>query len=69
MPAGLEAAVEAEDPRSAVVAQTSFWWRGGALLVECGGIGVRVIRCVPWQRRLAAEPSQFVEQRYEYPLL
>ena len=44
MPAGLEAAVEAEDPRSAVVAQTSFWWRGGALLVERGGIGIRVIR-------------------------
>ena len=72
MPAGLAmvaAAAEAEDPRSAVVAQASFWWRGGALPVEHGGIGIRVIRCVPWQRRLAAEPCQFVEQRYEYLLL
>ena len=40
-------AAEAEDPRSAVVAQASFWWRGGALPVERGSIGVRVIRCVP----------------------
>ena len=72
VPAGLAmaaAAAEAEDPRSAVVAQTSFWWRGGALPMERGGIGVRVIRCVPRQRRLAAEPCQFVEQRYEYLLL
>jgi hypothetical protein len=57
VPAGLAAAAaEAEDPRSAVVAQASFWWRGGALPVERGGIGVRVIRCVPRQKRLAAEP-------------
>ena len=47
MPAGLAAATEAEDPWSAVVAQASFWWRGGALPVERGGINVRVIRCVP----------------------
>ena len=60
---------EAEDPRSAVVAQASFWWRGGALSVERGGIGVRMIRCVPRQRRLAAELFPFVEQRYEYLLL
>jgi hypothetical protein len=52
--AGLAAATEAEDPRSTVVAQASFWWCGRALLVEHGGIGVRVIWCVPWQRRLAA---------------
>ena len=70
MPARLVvAAVKAEDPRSAVVAQASFWWRGGALLVEHGGIGVHVIRCVPRQRRLAAEPCQFIEQRYAYLLL
>ena len=72
MPAGLAvAAVKAkvEDPQSTVVAQASFWWRGGALLVERGGIGVHVIRYVPRQRRLAAEPCQFVEQRYEYLLL
>jgi hypothetical protein len=55
-----------EDPRSAMVAQASFWWHGGALLVEHGSIGVRMIRCVPRQRRLVAEPCQFVEQRYEY---
>ena len=61
--------VEAEDPRSTVVAQVSFWWHGRALLVECGGISVHVIRCVPRQRRLAAEPCQFIEQRYEYMLL
>ena len=49
MPTGLAAvAEEAEDPRSVVVAQVSFWWHGG--------IGIRVIRCVPQQRRLAAEP-------------
>ena len=65
MPAGLTAA----DPRSVVVAQVSFWWNGGALLVEHGGIGVRVIRCVPRQRQLVVEPCQFVEQRYEYLLL
>jgi hypothetical protein len=53
VPAGLVAA--AEDPRSVVVAQASFWWRGGALLVEHGGIGIRMIMCVPRQRRLAAE--------------
>ena len=47
VPARLVAAAEAEDPRSAVVAQASFWWRGGALPVERGSIGVRVIRCVP----------------------
>jgi hypothetical protein len=50
VPARLAAVVvaeaEAEDPRSAVVAQVSFWWRGGALPVERGSIGVRVIRCV-----------------------
>jgi hypothetical protein len=57
VPAGLAAAAaEAEDPQSAVVAQASFWWRGRALPVERGGIGVRVIRCVPRQKRLAAEP-------------
>ena len=60
---------EAEDPRSAVVAQASFWWQGGALPMERGSIGVRVIRCVPRQRQLAGEPCQFVEQRYEYLLL
>jgi hypothetical protein len=48
--------MEVEDPRSTVVAQASFWWRGGALLVERGIIDVHVIRCVPRQRRLAAEP-------------
>ena len=39
MPVGLATAaeVEAEDPRSTVVAQTSFWWHGGALLMERGG--------------------------------
>jgi hypothetical protein len=63
------AEAEAEDPQFPVVAQVSFWWRGAALLVERGGIGIRVIRCVPWQRRLATEPCQFVEQRYEYLLL
>ena len=49
MPARLAtvAEAEAEDPQSAVVSQTSFWWRGGALPVERGSIGVRVIRCVP----------------------
>ena len=47
VPARLAAMVEAEDPWSAMVAQTSFWWRGKALLVERGGIGVHVIRCVP----------------------
>ena len=41
---------------SAEVAQASFWWRGGALLLERGGIGVHVIRCVSLQRWLAAEP-------------
>ena len=52
VPARLEAAttvvaeVEVEDPRSAMVAQASFWWRGGALPVEHGGIGVHAIRCV-----------------------
>ena len=69
MPAGLAAATEAEDPWSAVVAQASFWWRGGALPVERGGIRVCMSRCVPRQRRLATEPCQFVEQRYEYLLL
>ena len=54
---------------AAVVAQASFWWQGGALPMERGSIGVRVIRCVPRQRRLATEPCQFVEQRYEYLLL
>jgi hypothetical protein len=57
VPAGLAAAAaaeaEAEDPRSAVVAQESFWRCGRALPVECGGIGFRVIRCVSRQRRLA----------------
>jgi hypothetical protein len=67
--AGLAAAVEAEDPSSAVVAQASFWLHGGALLVERGGIGIRVIRCVLRQRWLAAEPCHFIEQRYEYLLL
>ena len=47
VPAGFAAVAEAEDPRSAVVAQASFWWHGWALPVEHGGIGVRVIRCVP----------------------
>ena len=59
MPAGLAVAAvvaEAEDPRSVVVAQASFWWRGRALLVERGGIDIRVIRCVPQQRRLVAKP-------------
>ena len=42
------AAVEAEEPWSAMVAQASFWWCGRALLVEHDGIGVHVIRCVPW---------------------
>jgi hypothetical protein len=70
VPTGLAAAVtEAEDPRTALVAHASFWWHGGALLVEHGGIGIRVIRCVPRQRRLAAELCQFIEQRYEYFLL
>jgi len=73
VPAGLAmvavAEAEAEDPQSTMVAQVSFWWHGGALPVKRGGIGVRVIRCVPRQRRLAAEPCQFVEQRYEYLLL
>ena len=74
MPAGLataatEAEAEVEDPQSVVVAQASFWWHGGALLVERGNIGIRVIRCVPRQRRLAAEPCQFIEQRYEYLFL
>ena len=44
MPVGLVVA-EVEDPRSAVLAQASFWWCGGALSVERGGIGVRVLRC------------------------
>ena len=52
MPAGLvaveEEEAEVEDPRSTVVAQASFWWCGGALSVEHGGIGVCVIRCVSW---------------------
>ena len=69
VPVGLVVVVEAEDPWSAVVAQASFWWRGGALTVEHGGISVRVIRCVLRQRRLAAEPCQFIEQRYAYLLL
>ena len=49
---GLTVVVEAEveDPRYAVVAQASFWWRGRALPVERGGIIIRVIRCVPRQR-------------------
>ena len=47
MPIGLAVAEKAEDPWSTVVAQASFWWRGRALPVERGGIGVRVIRCVP----------------------
>ena len=71
MPARLVATVaaaEVEDPWSAVVAGASFWWHGGALPVERGGISVCVIRCVPWQRWLAAEPCQFIEQRYEYLL-
>ena len=42
--------------RSATVAQASFWWCGGALPVERGGISICVIRCVPRQRHLAAEP-------------
>ena len=49
------AAVEAKDPRFAVVAQASFWWHGEALPVEHGGIGVHVIRFVPWQRQPAVE--------------
>jgi hypothetical protein len=56
VPAGLAVAAteaEAEDPQSAVVAQASFWWRGGALPVERGGIGIRVIRCVLRQKRLS----------------
>jgi len=72
VPAGLAVAVaeaKAKDPWSAMVAQASFWWHGGALPMERGGIGFHVIRCVPQQRRLAAEPCQFVEQRYEYLLL
>ena len=48
VPARLAAAAEAEDPQSVVVAQATFWWRGGALSVEHGGIGVCVIRCLPW---------------------
>jgi len=62
VPAGLAAApaamaeIEEEDPRSAVVAQASFWWCGGALSVERDGIGVHMIRCVQRQRWLAAEP-------------
>ena len=63
------ATVETKDSRSAMMAEASFWWRGGALSVERGGIGVHVIRCVPQQRRLATESCQFIEQRYEYLLL
>ena len=50
MPAGLVVVtmVEAEDPRSAMVTQASFWWHGRALPMERGVSGVRVIRCVPW---------------------
>ena len=49
MPVGLATLEEeAEDPWSAMVAQVSFWWRGMALLVEHGSIGIRVIRCVSW---------------------
>ena len=72
MPVGLAMAVveaEVEDPWSAMVAQASFWWHGGALLVERGGIGIRVISYVSRQRHLVAEPCQFIEQRYEYLLL
>jgi hypothetical protein len=58
MPAGLAVVAKAEDPQSIVVAQTFFWWCDGALPVECVGIGVHVIRCVPRQWRLAAEPCQ-----------
>ena len=48
MPTRLAAAeAEAEDPRSIVLAQASFWWHGGALLVERGGISIHVISCVP----------------------
>ena len=47
MPAGLVAAVEAEEPWSAMVAQASFWWCGRALLVEHDSISVRVIMSVP----------------------
>ena len=43
---------EVEDPWTTVVAQASFWWRGRALPVEHGDIGVRMIRCVPRQRRI-----------------
>ncbi|XP_066324256.1 F-box protein At5g49610-like [Miscanthus floridulus] len=39
-------AAVAEDPPCAVVAQASFWRLAAGLLVECGGIGVRV-HCVP----------------------
>ena len=48
MLAGLAAAeeAEAEDPRSAVVAQASFWWHGEALSMEHGGIGIFMIKCV-----------------------
>ena len=67
--AAVTAKAEVEDPWSGVVASVSFWWHGGALPVERGGIGIRMIRCVPRQRRLAAEPCWFVEQRYEYLLL
>ena len=56
MPAGLAEAVEAKDPWFAMVAQVSFWWHGGALLVEHGGIGVHMIRCVPRWRWLVVEP-------------
>ena len=63
------AVAEVEDPRSAVVAQASFWWHGEALPVERGGISICVIRCVPWQRWLAIEPCQFIEQRYVYLLV
>ena len=70
VPAGLAAtAVKAEDPRSLVLAQASFWWHGRTVPVECGDIGVYMIRCVPRQRRLEAKPCQFIEQRYEYLLL
>jgi hypothetical protein len=48
MPARLAAVVEVEDPRSTLLAQVSFWWHGGALPVEHSGIGIRMIRCVPW---------------------
>ena len=41
------AVAEVEDPRSAVVAQASFWWHGGALPLEHGAISNHVIRCVP----------------------